>query len=165
MHKRTSTLPFKRINTVGCAEQNTHARCVGCSSPVRVGMCYTGSVIAGMGFHTVNTTERAPITAVIETFTEHHSSPADFPDNNYVIGGESLDVSRKITYFKREKGYICDSCAANYHTVEDKSGRRHQIVMTDARPEWKTVPDERDGFRSNKGFNTRFTQGKLGKRY
>src|SRR5438874_10489065 len=128
--KRRSLLPSKLLRTEG-PKREVDTRCVGCGSPVRVGFCYTGSVISGMAFKTINGTEMTPIKGIIERTIGHH--PNSHTESS-VIGGEMIRTEKKIGFYKRNKGNICDICAANYHTICDSSGKKHQIVMTNPRP-------------------------------
>lgn len=101
---------------------NPQARCIGCQVPVTPGMCYTGSIIDGMGFMRKEVLEHSPIRV-----TEH--SKTEFT----ISGGDHL-VTKRIGFLKRKKGCLCDDCAANYSTLKLNDGTRVEIVKTDPRP-------------------------------
>jgi hypothetical protein len=122
LSKRQSCLPAIKINYYG-PKPATPAVCVGCGSSVKPGFCYTGSVIDGLGFTSVTGHETTPILGVMETY-----------EKSYVIGGEDIETVKRVSFFKRKKGFICDRCASNYGTVSDSTGRKHEIVKTDSKP-------------------------------
>lgn len=132
--------------------------CVGCATPVNPGFCYTGSVLAGIVFKTISSFERTPIEVV-------HNYPDPFL--HVVGGGELIESIKRIGFYKRKKGFLCDSCASNYHTIEDKRGNKHELVKVDERPGFvkeSSHTGELKSFRKGPAFNTRYTQGKRGRR-
>ena len=147
---RTSLIPSKRINTVTVKPQ-VGSICVGCSSPVKPGFCYTGSVLSGMAFHTVNGTETTPVLGTMETH-----------ERSYVLGGETVRTSKAVGFFTRKKGFICDRCAGNYKTITDKHGVRHEIVKTDPRAGYlgETAACETGNKITYRTLNTRTTQSR-----
>lgn len=94
------------------------ASCVKCGDNVSPGLCYTGSVITGQTFRKMAGVVRTPITV----------------SNGSVFGGILTDTTRNVGFFTRIKGYLCDECAADYSTVTDYRGNRHEVVKTDPRP-------------------------------
>lgn len=123
--KRVSLLSSMRMFSPA-PKREVNSRCVGCQAPVTPGMCYTGSVIAGIAFSMVESTETTPITGVITC----EAPPASI----HMIGGEEYTTQKRVAFHKRNKGYLCDTCASNYHTIEDKHGVKHPIVTIDVRP-------------------------------
>lgn len=109
MSKRTSTIPMVKITAV-TAKPAVDCHCIKCGKTINPGMSYTGSVLTGLSFYTRET-----------------------PGVNYSSHVE-LGHTRNVAFFTRKKGPLCDSCASDYHTVVDFAGRKHPIVMTDARP-------------------------------
>jgi hypothetical protein len=97
---------------------------VGCTAVV-TGLHYTGSVIQGFKFRTLEHTELTPVTLVLET-----------PWKTYTVGGEPIKADRVVGFHTRSKGPLCDKCASNPHTITDRNGVKHQIVKTDPRPGW-----------------------------
>ncbi len=102
--KRLSTIPRKVIKLT----QPRQAVCIGCGESVKPGLIYTGSVIDGIGFNTV----------------KHLELQSD---------ASQVEVNRNVSYMRRRKGFLCDSCAADYRTVQ-YHGQSHPVVMVDARP-------------------------------
>lgn len=109
-------------------------RCIGCGVEVDAGFCHTGKVLSD--------------------FTNLEIEQAKF----FPLILESGIVKRRIRISKYTRGFICDSCASDssFHT-DPLTGRQAQRVITEARPVMQPK-DERVGFRSNKGFNTRITR-------
>lgn len=149
----------KRIIRTSGPSREVNVVCVGCGGPVKPGMCYTGSVVKGTAYRTMHGSEQLPILGTTEVRLGH--APNDYSISN-VIGGEIIPTQKRVGFLKREKGFLCDSCAANYHTVTDANGVKHPLVITDARPGFlgETVAGERaHKAPRSKGFNTRVTQG------
>lgn len=122
-YKRETTLPTRIYKT---ATPDITPKCVGCGVDVD-GFCYTGSIIDGLGFTTIHTTEKLNLTPavqrmVIQTF-----------DKTTILGGDESEVTKRISYFKRRKGLLCHNCASNYGTVTDNHGNKHEIVKTDSK--------------------------------
>jgi len=136
-------------------KREVEATCCGCGRDVKPGSCYTGSVLGGINFTTRIISERTPVTCVVEM----HGQPA------HVVGGDYTETPQKTGFFTRRRGYICDTCAAEYRCYEDRAGRKHPLVLTDPRPGYlgESLRDEPEK-RSFKGFNTRTTQGRRGRR-
>ncbi len=59
-------------------------------------------------------------------------------DKTHVVGGDTVTTTKVVSYPVRVKGWLCDDCAGNYHTVEhtrkDGSIERVPIVTTDPKP-------------------------------
>lgn len=139
--------------------------CVGCKAPVTPGMCYTGSIIAGLMDITREVTSTSPILGIIEI---RH------PQHTYIIGGDEVTSTQTIKVMKRNRGFICDVCAADYRTVDrvrrDGSVESHPVVKTDPLP--GTIGTTALGSdmgdnqprRFRPAFNTRVTQGQKGRR-
>lgn len=113
-------LPIRRVHKQG---PQPLIRCIGCGSEVRSGFCYTGSVIAGLVFVTKLEDKETPIEILRDT-----------PTSCIMRGGLVISVPKRIAFYKRNKGSLCDQCAANYHTLTDKQGVKHPMVMVDPRP-------------------------------
>lgn len=133
--------------------------CVGCYAPVIPGFCYAGSVIAGV--ITIERETTTPVVGVMRVLEE-----------TILLGGEL--TTKRIQVMKRNKGYLCDTCASNYSTIErvkrDGSIEIHPVVKTDplspsvvsASPLY--TGDELRSYKRGKAFNTRTTQGRRGRR-
>ena len=100
--------------------------CIGCGNTVNPGMCYTGTFIKGT--HTREFTRHVDgailMSGVMEVIND--SIPL-------IVREPSYNQTNKVGFLRKEKGYICDRCASNYHTIEF-NGQRVPIVQTDARP-------------------------------
>lgn len=139
-------------------DKNTVSRCVGCNVPVTPGMVHTGSVIAGI--ITLEQETTTPVVGFMMVIEEI-----------IILGGEQ--VTKRIQVMKRIKGFICESCASNYSTVKrvrrDGSIEYHPVVKTDPLPgvirtTLAGVEEPAGPRRSRPAFNTRYTQGRKGKR-
>ncbi len=93
--------------------------CVGCTEEISSGFYYTGSVLAGKAHMTRKSYETLPIQIVSLTQNEAVLS-----------GGQSIEHVKRIGFVKYNKGPICLTCGANYHTVEI-GNQRYPIVKTD----------------------------------
>lgn len=132
--------------------------CVGCKGPVSPGFCHTGTVIAGL--IAINVESTTPVLGVMMVI-----------DEIILLGGEL--TTKRISVMKRNRGFICEKCASNYSTVErikkDGSIESHPVVKTDPLPgvirtTLQGVEDRRSPSRPRAAFNTRYTQGRRGKR-
>jgi hypothetical protein len=81
--------------------------CVGCGKTVPF-LHHTGSVIAGMRFMDIESVRR--------------------------VDTEWITEVKRVGFLGRKKGALCDSCASEYRTVTDRSGRKHPMVKTDPLP-------------------------------
>ena len=121
--KRQSLLPSIPTPKLYGPHRNGEVKCVGCEKSLHPGLCYTGTVLDGTAHSTIRGKENLPIMGVMVTH-----------ERTYILGGQQIDTSKKVSYFKRKRGYICDTCAANYHGVTDSNGTFHPTVKTDPRP-------------------------------
>lgn len=121
--KRQSLIPSIPTPKLYGPNRDGQVLCVGCQKSLHPGLCYTGTVLDGMAHSTIKGKENLPILGIMETF-----------DKTYVLGGEQINTSKKVSFFKRKRGYICDDCASNYHGIIDSSGTFHPTVKTDPRP-------------------------------
>lgn len=123
---RASMIPSRRV-PVKKVERG-HVTCIGCDADLTSGFNYTGSMISGLRFSTIHGFDRSPIkiTGSIEAFNKTYP---------IMVGGDLIQTERKIGYFSRKKGPLCDSCSALCaKTITDRGGNKHQIVTVDARP-------------------------------
>lgn len=121
--RRTSTVMESITRKSEGPKAKVQAFCVACGKTVSPGFVYTGSVLMGMAHRTTRSIEGGECIGSIECLGHTH-----------LICSPEREVVKKVGYFKRERGYICDGCVSNYHTVTDGSGKKHQIVETDPRP-------------------------------
>lgn len=124
---RNSVIPSRRYPVKKV--DSGHVLCIGCEKDLTSGFNYTGSMITGLKFNTIQGIERAPIklTGSI-TGPDNHTYPI-------MVGGDLIQTERRISYFARKKGPLCDSCSSLCaKTITDKGGNKHQVVMVDARP-------------------------------
>lgn len=179
--KRVSLLPSRVIGRIEGPQPQVGTRCVGCRKLVNPAFSYTGSVLSDLIHSTLKGSDTTPIlgTVAIQVFTPPPSM------REVVVGGATIETSRRIAFRRREKGYICDGCASNITTVEGKDGERIPVVITDPKGnfndtlggsqvtrqqvdrECASVESESPApsFRRSKpAFNTRVTQGRKGKR-
>jgi hypothetical protein len=118
-------------------------------------------VLGGLVFKTLpGSISRTPIEVI-------HEWPSPF--FQVTGGGEIVQEEKKIGFYKRIKGLICETCAGNYNTIEDKRGVKHPLVITNERPGYigstaRGAEEARRGGSKRIPFNTRYTQGRRGKR-
>lgn len=167
--KHLSMIPARFHKTEG-PQRQVDARCVGCGGPVNPAFCYSGSVLSDLIHTALKTSSTTPVLGVVEIETyQHATAKGDMPlIRTRVLGGHTVEGVRKIAFRKRTKGLICDSCAACTLTV-DNNGEKVPLVMTDARGGFlgETARGSEavlTKFRRGPAFNTRFTQGRRGKR-
>lgn len=115
------------------------ATCIKCDAEVRPGFCHTGKVLEGF--------IKIPIEQAVfdKTLLESTSKIVKIPVSKYV------------------RGFICDECASEWrqHTYYDANGTQQTVPVVIVDPIQSITPqDERIGFKSGKGFNTRYAQGK-----
>lgn len=125
--KRKSLLPSKQVVTYSKPQL---FQCVCCGAEVRPGFVYTGSVISGISFRTIKSHSYTDILGVIEC-------PPDVDRPQFrtkVIGGDLIETTRNVSFFKREKGWLCDKCAGSNRYVKDRAGNLHPLVKVDPRP-------------------------------
>jgi hypothetical protein len=179
--RHVSTLP-KRVIKVAPQPQ-VATRCIGCGNTVTPAFCYTGSVLSDL-IHTMHKSSHTlPVLGVLTQVVGHASLKGNV-EQHKVLGGQTIESSKPIAFRKRTKGLICTTCAACISTVEGKDGERIPLVITDplggylgetargsneaiVRYEGDTRGDTPgSSFRPRHGaaFNTRFTQGRRGKR-
>lgn len=105
--------------------------CVGCGDSVDPATSRTGSIIRGLRYMTQRVNKTTPIERVLlgEITTPWRTYPLQ-----RVTGGQGYSVDRKIAFFERNKGNLCEECAANYHYITDSSGSIHPIVKVDPLP-------------------------------
>lgn len=160
--KRVSTLPSTFIpRKSGDPVKPLHA-CVGCGQEVNPGFCYKGSVLSDLQHSTLLTSSTTPVLGVIRI-----ESPGVMKD--VVIGGHTIDGTKRISYRKRTKGLLCTGCAANYTRVSDGKGGTVPIVETDPLGGYlgetaRGAEMEFKPLKKGPAFNTRYTQGRRGKR-
>lgn len=124
---RASMIPSRRVPIKKV--DKGHVLCIGCGADLTSGFNYTGSMITGLKFNTIQGIERSPIklTGSI-TGPDNHTYPI-------MVGGDLIQTERRIGYFARKKGPLCDSCSSLCaKTITDKGGNKHQIVTVDPRP-------------------------------
>lgn len=112
--------------------------CIKCDAEVRPGFCHTGKVLEGF------------IKIVVEK--------AVF--DKVLLESTSKIVRIPVTKYVR--GFICDDCAAEYrqYRYDDGNGTVTEVPIVIVDPIQSIPPkDEREGFKSGKGFNTRITTG------
>lgn len=115
-------VPIKRID-------NGHVLCIGCEKDLTSGFNYTGSMISGLRFSTIQGFER---TSVKVTGSITGPDEKTYP---IMVGGDVIQTERKVGYFARKKGPLCDECSSLCaKTITDKGGNKHQIVKVDPRP-------------------------------
>lgn len=127
-------------------------RCIGCNKVLESCLVYTGSIIQGVQFSTITQTINTPVLGVMETY-----------DRSYVLGGHSIESQRKVGYFGRKKGSLCEECSALCRkTIKDKAGNLHQVVILDARPGYigHTLEGDSLGKKKYRVLNTTVTGGK-----
>lgn len=141
------SVPLRRI-LVKRDHHIGYERCIGCEKEVNPAFAYTGEMITGVRFHTVEGTQKLPILGYLRCLNDVH-----------ILGGQEVKVQRKVAALSRKKGCICTDCAANYHTVEDASGKWHPVIKLDARPGFLGEIAQYEGPKpSYKTLNTRFTR-------
>lgn len=123
--KRDSEIPTERVLSQEGPHTDAQAKCIACFCGVSPGFCHTGSVIDGIGHQTINGTETFFLTAMIQDLDQ---------SREVVIKAEQMPWKKRVSFLKRKKGFLCDRCAANYHTITDYHGVKHEIVKTDPRP-------------------------------
>jgi hypothetical protein len=121
---------------------NTGPVCVGCQEPVSPGFCRTGSIVVGIQFMDRSSVKLVSMNPV--AYAEEH---------------------KRVAFFDRRKGRLCERCSANYHHVtyrkQDGSVISEPIVVTDPTPGFIgiTVAGESATKRAPlKGLNTRYTR-------
>lgn len=135
-------------------KRNTVAiiRCIGCGKEVSTSFHYTGKMITGLQFATIKGQHTSPIIGVIETY-----------DRSYVLGGHSIETEKRVAFYKRNHGPVCDECSALCaKTITDKGGNKHQVLILDPRQGFigTTLATEGGPKPSYKGFNTTITGGR-----
>lgn len=104
----------------------TSDRCVGCGVNVTPGKVRTGSVLGNLQHFSIKGVNVVPIEGEIEFIGTRH---------RFVYRVDQVETVKKVAFRKREKGYICDKCASNCHTLQDpRTGERHLLVKTDPPP-------------------------------
>jgi len=133
----TAKPPRKVIQVSPGLKVNHGLVCCCCSTEVNPGLCYRGKVIRGF-----SDIKRQKVK------TEH-------------VTYQPVVTEFRIPTIDYVKGYLCDTCAADYSVVyrhnRDGSVESFPVVVTDPLPVL-TVRDQREGSKSYKGFNTRITQ-------
>lgn len=160
--KRVSTIPHTFIPHKPDAPPLPIHACVGCRREVNPGFCYKGSVLGDLQYSTLLTSSTTPVLGTIRI-----ESPGVMKD--VVIGGHTIAGKKQIAFRKRVKGLICTSCAGNYTRVSDGKGGSVPVVETDPLGGYlgetaRGAETEFKPFRRGPAFNTRFTQGRRGKR-
>lgn len=101
---------------------NILAKCVGCGVSVTPGACRTGSILGGLQHFTLNGEKVIPIYGEIECLGHV---------TQFVHRSESVITTKRVSFYKRLKGFLCEKCCANYKTVKDHNGSIHPIVKVD----------------------------------
>jgi len=115
------------------------ATCIKCDTEVRPGFCHTGKVLQGFIKIPI---EKSVFDALLL---------------------ESTVKTVKISVSKYVHGFICDECASEFrqYTYTDNTGMSQTVPVVVVDPIQSIAPrDERIGFKSGKGFNTKYSQGR-----
>lgn len=161
-----STIPPIYIPQVKRPLPEVGTSCVGCGTGVNPAFCYQGSVLDAPQFSTLLKKEVAPILGEMRSFLTHAQAHGpQVADRAYVLGGEVKESKKRISFRRRRKGLLCDLCASCITMIDDH-GVKVPLVITDAKGDYKDLHAgtlERT-FARPKGFNTRVTQGRRGRR-
>lgn len=167
--RRESTLPSRFTPLVSRPQPEVGSRCVGCGSLVNPGFCYKGSVLSDLIHTSLRSSQTSPI---LGTMSISLSIPPP-TSREVVVGGHEMTQVKRIAFRKRTRGLICDTCASCTSTVEvkhkDGSWEKVPVVVTDVRGGYigetsRHTEDIGSSPRKSRGFNTRFTQGRRGRR-
>lgn len=117
-------------------------KCIGCAKTVSPQLSKTGSVLSGIMFKTLSGVER--------------------------IGSEMIETSKRVGFWKRERGHLCESCCADYRTLTQRKQigdsdlyeeTHHSLVKVDPHVSFYSDSSLLDRTRPKlKTLNTRYTQ-------
>lgn len=160
--KRVSTLPTRFIPRPSSSPPLPLHFCIACRNEVNPGFCYRGSILSDLVHSTLLTSSTSPIIGVVRV--EVFGNGRDV-----VIGGHEIKGRKSIAFRKRMKGLICDKCASSTVTVEDGKGGRIPLIETEALGGYlgetaRGAEMDQKPFKKGPAFNTRFTQGRRGRR-
>lgn len=160
--KRVSTLPSRFIPKPPDAQPQPLHTCIACSEEVNPGFCYRGSVLSDLIHSTLLTSSTSPVLGTVRVEVLNIG-------RDVVIGGHTIEGRKQIAFRKRTKGLLCQRCASCITRVSDGKGGTIPIVETDPVAGYlsetaRGAEIEFKPLRRGAAFNTRFTQGRRGRR-